>query len=1277
MNFIEKITFMTARSPSINVFLADLLNNIRNDCESEFIYPKVTECLKMITERYNPYYLANFKVSEGQLKLLAASLCLSGKNAFLERFDEIISLLLSRIREKLYSNDSILIIAEMLSTYYNKYSDAWATLLDRTESILIQIFPNGRKNVLGCEDGDVAKIVKVLEIVSKKLPRFCYNEVIKRLMKQCHHISNNSHLDYFPWDRANITLQTFLHLCSSTVDSTLCDNLVWKSEYANAKIGDLELEPMCKQVSDLIRGILAKITKQFWQGHLNQFIFDSSKTKLISFLKMILEKYLFFIDSSVILNLTESNIAEISEEALKAFKSKSFEEAKIAEIIHKIGNMIFGQSFKLFDNSEIKVFSNSENPENFENENVYKFFETCFNRNNKMIPNPPENLQENSVLRGGIFYILESLTSWSQTKLLDPTAQGKLDEKEIELFGRVVDVYFKLLVQYEALVKTVYLEKQNDKNIILRSWSSMVGFKRNSKEIADFLASILGYSDERLRWRIIESFCYLPCNRFGEFMKLFERFRLAVSEDFVNLKRNRRNEKSKIEITRLYRNVLKSWNNPQEGSNLTPLRMILRHVIEVYYYVSKNEVIDEFIWTLRGEFCGLLREYLRIINSMQSTTRKSFLPLKFHLEVWLTIDEWMHDRMNIDHNFEIFVDNFRNDIEGLFVNFAYNLIAAVSCVDRTTLPKFIDNLLVKISKITSDPNLKVDYVYNLMKSTQNDSAASEIIFLKLIEFIGNGRDFDGKIEEGIQMSFSSFIGVHGPTLDLFKLMLKNDDYNDFSFDFRSVLEIFHLVSDAKIQRRILTKIIRYTREIILDEKMVEIIFGLTTKLLETFPDSLKSIWMFSTRSKGNLSLTIHYLQKILQSSQEEINVQVAKFIFESIEDEEQKENILLRYAHPFSGTRKLAGMQYSPLEATMALIPYKQDSRFINTLYVLLQPSEPSEFEPNPNELIKWAVECPLSKISFSAWKELRKQSALISNETVCELSRKTTGFLQHLACPATLNYFHPELVKEILEFFAEVFQTNDKVSEETINDIVELFLVQLSARDTIVFETVCAIITGLLPRIPMEKIPNKLYYELSRRSSISIDLLYNLLLESHESDLLEKYYYFLIGIMPYLFRLFEESLNITNTGTVIESEYKPELEYLRLLGQLNQQIIIVEKTIIDENGIICLLELNDFLSSLAKLKKRPSIDFYKTFASILSSEKSISDRITRLIMSNLEINTKWDQFLVYYFDILRMNTSRLEDSESIIRIANVIVESADDNCVIRQRVIDYLIKSL
>lgn len=1286
MGFIEKITLMTTRSPSVNVFLADLLNNIRNDCESEFVYPKLTECLKSITGRYTPYYLVNFKVNEGQMKLLAASLCLSGKETFLARFDEIISILLSRIREKIFSNDSILIIAEMLSTYYNRYPDAWATLLDRTESILSQIFPIERKNVLGCEDGDVGRIVEILAIVSKKLPRFCYNEIIKRLIKQSHQSYNNNQLDNFPWDRVNIALQTFLQLCSSSNTETeerSGHNLVWKSEYSKVKIGDLELEAMSKEISDLIRVILAKLTKQFWQGHLNQFNFDSSKTKLISFLKMILAKYLIFLDSGIILNLTESSISDLAESAKKAFKSKkssSGGECEISEVIHKIGNMIFGQGFKL-DGDKVKVFSISE-PEN-ENEKVYKFFEKSFNRNSKTIPNPPANLQENIVLRGGIFYILESLTSWSQTKLLDPTAHGKLDENEIELFGRIVDVYFKLLVQYEALVKTVYLEKQNDKNIILRSWSSMVGFKRNSKEIADFLASLLGYSDEKLRWRIIESFSHLPSNRFGEFMKLFEKFRLAVSEDFVNLKRNRRNEKSKIEITRLYKNVLKAWNNPQD--NLTPLRMILRHVIEVYYYVSKNEVIDEFIWTLRGEFCGLLGEYLRIINSMQPATRKSFLPLKFHLEVWLTVDEWLTDTTT-DNNYNFFADAFKGEIDGLFVNFAYDLIEAVSSVDRKTLPTFIDNLLVKISSISSDNNLKIEYVYNLMKSSiETDINTSEIIFLKFIEFKGSGRDFDGKIEEGIQRLLEEeeeeMNIFKGPALDLFKLMLKTDFDDSVNCDLKGVLEMFHLVSDAKMQKRILSKIKKFP-EIIFDEKFIEILFDLTTKLMETFPDSLKTIWNSTTsQSKSNLALTIHFIQKLLQADQDDnLIVEVCGFIYGSIEAEGEKENILLRYAHPFSGTQKYS--KYSPLEAVMKLIPFNKDNVTMKSLYLLMKSDSNADADAgadgdtlqsiDANELIKWAVECPLSKISYSAWRELKRQSSLISDAAISDLLKKTKLFLQHLVCPATLNYFDSDLVKEILEFFSQVIQNNDHVTEETFNSIFEMILVQLLARDTIVFETICDIIKESIPKVA--KVPTILYCELSKRSSISIDLLYQLLIatESQDSELGEKYFYCLIGILPYLFRLFEESLNVTSTNN---GDYKAEVEYLRLLGQLSQRIIIGNN--FDENGILCLLELNEFLTSIAKMKKRPAIDFYKTFATILASDKSISDLITRSIFSNMEIDQRWDQFLVYYFDSMRIKATRITTEDSTLKIANVLAESSEENCQIRQRVIDYLINSL
>lgn len=1259
MNFIEKITIMTSRSPSVNIFLADLLNNIRNDCETEFIYPKLTECLKIVTDRYSSYYVMNFKLSEGQIKLLVASLCLSGKDSFLKRFDEIISLILLRIRERIYSNDSILIISEMLSTYYNRYTDAWATLLDRTESILLEIFPIGRKNVLGCEDGEVGRIVKILEIVSKKLPRFCYNEIIKKLMKQCHQsLNNNQLLDNFPWDRANIALQTFLHLCSGKE---------WKSEYSKVKIGDLELEPMGKEVNELILQVLLKISKQFWKGHLNQFIFDSSQTKLISFLKVIFEKYLVFIDSSIILKFSESNISELSEKALKAFKIKAAKsqsnESEVARIIHMIGNMIFGQSFKLSDDDEdderFKVISNAEN------EKVYEFFETSFNKNFKLIPNPPENLHENLVLRGGIYFILESLTSWSQTKLLD----HQLNEKEIELFGRVVDVYFKLLVQYETLVKTVYLEKQNDKNIILRSWSSMVGFKRNSKEIADFLVSLLGNSDERLRSRIIESFCNLPSNRFYEFMKLFEKFRLAVSEDFVNLRRNRRNEKSKIEIARVYKNVLKSLNHSHELPNLTPLRMILRHIIEVYYYVSKNEIIDEFIWILREEFCGLLKEYLRIINSMQFISRKSFLPLKFHLEVWLTIDEWVN---NEEVPFQCI-----GEIEGLFVNFAFNLIEAVSIVDTSTLPKFIDNLLLKISNITSDSNLKSIYVYNIMKNV-SDPKTSEMVFLKFIEFIGNGKDFDEKIMEGIQLILlenSNFI--NGPALDLFFLMKKgeNDELSN-SFDLKGVLEIFHLVSDAKIQKRILSKIKKFT-ELNFDETIVEILFTLTSKLIETFPDSLKIIWNSTTslNYNGNLSLTLHHLQNLLQNNQNDFLLEISKFIYESIGSEGEKEKIILRYAHPFSGTRKSAG-RFSPIEATMRLIPYKKDNPVINVIYKLFKP-EVCETPVDPEELIKWAVGCPISKISYSAWKELKNQTSNLSNEFVSKLSKKAKIFLQHLVCPSTFDYFDPELVKEILELFALCIKNCDDMTMETFDQVFDIILIQLSARDTIILETVCRLIIDLLPKIPIEKVPNRLYYELSRIPSISIDLLYSLLRtvkeRDYEDDLLEKYSSFLIGIAPYLFRLFEESLNVSEDPIDPNQDYSAEIEYLRLLGHLNQKIIITEMPG-NENGIICLLELNDFLGSISKMKKRPSIDFYKTFVSILCSEKLISSLISKLIFDHLEIDSKWDQFLIYYFDSLRFKGINLQDEKASFRIANILASSSGDNCPVRQRVIDYLV---
>lgn len=817
MNFVEKLAQMTMRSANICGFLASLLTNIRKDCETEFIYPKLTDCLKMITDKFSSYYLANFKINEEHMRLYCAALCLSGKEGFLDRFDEAVGIIIQRIREKSFTNDTLLMLDELLQTYYNRYPDAWATILDRTEYIIIQIFPQGRKQVLGCDDAvvGVGRIVKVLETVTRKLPRFCYNEIIKKLVRQC----GNNNQDNFPWDRANITLQTFLFLASIN-HGTVNGDVQWKEEYSKVRIGDLELELMSKEVSELIKLTFTKISKQYWMPHLNSFVFDLNKTKLLAFIKMVLEKYGGVMDFGLIMRLTESNVQVIEVTALQVLKARMDRETNTDSnncnsahvLVHKIGNMIFGQSFKIIEDHSSVYCAESEK--------VFEFFRESFDRNCKLVPIPAANLQENQVLRGGIFHILESLTSWSQTKLVEST---RLSSKEVELFGKVVDVYFRLLAKYEALVKTVYLEKQSDKNIILRSWSSLVGFKRNSKEISDFLVSILGYSDEKLRWRMIESLSLLPQSRLNEFMKLLEKFRLAVSEDFVNLKRSRRNDKSKIEITRVYANILVSWQQ-HEVSNLTPLRMILRHVIELYYYVSKNEVLDEFIWNLRGEFCGLLREYLKIINSMSTGTRKSFLPQKFHLEVWLTVDEWCQVPQTV------FVEEYLETIEGLFSNFSFNLLSSVSEVDNSSLPTFIDNLLIKISRITNEPT-KTLYVYNLLKSTMDEGEIVGLLFIKLIEFIGSGRDCGFGIQEGIQQVLDEDSRekdngedteidtddddikrllrpkLKGPALELFRLMRKDcEDHSVTISDPQGVLEMFNLISDAKLQRRILNKL---------------------------------------------------------------------------------------------------------------------------------------------------------------------------------------------------------------------------------------------------------------------------------------------------------------------------------------------------------------------------------------------------------------------------------------------------------------------------------------
>jgi hypothetical protein len=755
-------------------------------------------------------------------------------------------------------------------------------------------------------------------------------------------------------------------------------------------------------------------------------------------------------------------------------------------------------------------------------------------------------------------------------------------------------------------------------------------------------------------------------SRLSEFMKLFERFRLAVSEDFVNLKRSRRNEKAKLEITRVYKNVLISWKS-QEITNLTPLRMILRHVIELYYYVSKNEIVDEVIWMLRGEFCSLLKEYLAVIKMFNSNARKSFLPLKFHLEVWLTVDEWQQQ------NQPEFVDGFREDIEELFVNFSFNLISAVSEVDKGSLPSFIDNLIIKISRITTKEEFKTSYVYNLLKSSDK-TFGGRLVFVKLVEWIGSGRDSEERFQEGIKAVLKdSSDTIEGPEIELFKLMCDDDR----TADPESVLEVFNLVSDAKMQRKILKKM--EFEDCKLSDKMIKSLFVLNEKLMEIFPNTLRGLWRSIIKEeKDRISHIIHVLMETLQRDKDSVDVVV--FIYKSIEeiDKDLVLGMLLRYAHPFVGTKKVYNL--TPLEAVIEVLERaviddndsEHDAK-IRTLQVLFLNN--NQILPDPFELMKWALECPVREISSSAWRALKKQANFLSNEneSIKVLLKGTRRFLQHLVCPATLKYFDPNLVKEILEFY--IIIVNNSCDFEVVELIYELALVQLSLSaaeeveeveeveedEEVIFIYSCELIKKCLKRSE-NLITVSLYKELKKKPSLSIDLLFELM-EMDTKISIEKYFCHLVAFLPFIFRLFEESLNLQQLTKTFNFDYSGEFEYLAMLIKMNQRVII-EEAQVDENGNLCLLELGEFLISIEKKKKRSEIDFYKTIATILATLNKFT--------LNLICEVDEEKFLIYYFDVLRVEAVKIP-RELAFKVANRLANS-NENCPLRQRVIDFLI---
>jgi len=521
-------------------------------------------------------------------------------------------------------------------------------------------------------------------------------------------------------------------------------------------------------------------------------------------------------------------------------------------------------------------------------------------------------------------------------------------------------------------------------------------------------------------------------------------------------------------------------------------------------------------------------------------------------------------------------------------------------------------------------------------------------------------------------------------MELFKLMCDDGEIEMIS-DPESVLEVFNLVSDAKLQRKILSKLRFSDCFCFKGEKLIKNLFELSEKLMETFPNTLKGLWQSIVKTdKNNMSIIVHFLIDKLQKEQWKdenlMVVEVVVFVYKAIEeiDGNLVQEMLLRYAHPFVGTQKVYNM--TPLEAVIKIIERieldnkrcerdgrrceRDDQRYerLNQRGIQVLFLNDSKITVKPEELMKWALECPVNKISNSAWRELKKQANSLSNEFIKDFLKGTKKFLQHLVCPATLKYFDPLLVKEILEFYDFVVVCNKKIDFEVIEIIYEMAVIQLSAEDEIVFISSCELIKSCLKGRNNEiEVKVSLYQELTKKPSQSIDLMFELMRIDVNLSI-EKYFCFLISFLPFIFRLFEESLNLQ----LIEQnsfDYSKEMEYLRLLIKMNQRIIIDEAEV-DENGNLCLLELGQFLVSMEKQKKRSEIDFYKTIASILAT----LNKFTLKLICSIEE----EKFLVYYFDVLRLETVDIPE-DLAFKIAKILA-SSNENCPIKQRVIDFLI---
>ncbi len=1238
---MEKTLESWIPSPSVPCescyFLAGLLESIRNDCERDFIHPLFTRTVNFILEKLEPFTAT---VHESAFRLYAAAFNLRGGEEFCKRFSLHISNLLNRLRERSLDQSCFKLLTCAFSVYYFVYPDAWATYLDRTENCISVIFPVRRKHVLSCDES-VDEVVQFVSRIIEKLPKFAFNELVKKLVKQCSSAVNEG-LDNVPLDRLNIAIRALTHLQALIEGKSASGHL-------KQQLADLSITSIKNDVSDVIGKLWNEIEKAFWNLQKWQLQIDQSSIKLINLLRTILHHFAGALKNEALIRLMDFELT--AEEAKEAWNRRLTDPMVKCQMnqdlqCHRIACLIFNHSIAEIEPIEA-------------NEPIFHFFVCAFRHGKYELPG---EVDESGVLRSGIAAILDALSQWDSKNMLQESTL-RLEDAEVEHFGRIVDVYFVLLGRWEALVKEVYLETIGRGNFIVRSWGSLVGFKQKSKEIADFLCSLLGATDDRLRQRILNSFKLIPGSRVPEFVKLFERFRLPVSDDLVHLRyeasrRNRRNERAKLEVTRFYAHVMAA----AEITSLWVYKAALRHAVELFYFLLKLEIeADDFILKLRKEFSHLLFILAGTVNDRCDLLNwRSFFPKRFQAELRKALVDWRVDGGALAELVHVYDEEDRGSI----VNWILN-----DC-GESFVTRAVCNCLQSA----------VDY---------------ENILAKFVEAVCNEPEENKNIFHGILAA-----SVSDNSVEFLKILYGESEISQELVPITT--ELLLKVNSGAIQRRLLQSLAEVL-EASEDEGLLKSLLLLTSKLQFTFPHSLTSLWVRLT--DGAFAFLVHFLLSQLCAST--ASDDVIAFICRGLYDFHPQAllSVLLVYAHPYSGVQQEQVRNYLQASATILnQLEFEDcdiDSQLRQQLDVLLKLNyaildggrspgcgpfgSQEDLNLFAGGLLTWATQCPLKSVSWAAWRELRELAGQLDDSFVRNsLLVEMTKFLQHMVCPESFHYFDPFMVAEILQLGLRIVSESTKISKETIQHIFVDSLTQLETVDDAVFDVIVEILLvslefqeiwnflGQMCNSSLLKLHSKLVSNGLRENHFA---LMKTLLKAECNGLLqnsmsfagreERFFCYLVASLPQIFSFFDCNLALERANLTAKQENESLLSYLNALIWLTQSTANSSKT---DDVKFLYLEVGEWLASVESGKTRSSSDFYTILANLLTdkSVKESSIPVTMKLITNY--STVQSTFFVKFAESLRRERWKANDCQEF---ALKLIESQE----VDQSVLDFLLE--